>query len=69
MMCTTQKRYVCELPWGGGGGGENFNYLPQRGEDYENLKRGGSMVREQDFLKGGLALFLFIFVKVYHVYI
>ena len=35
----------------------------------KNLKRGGSMVREQDFLKGGLALFLFIFVKVYHVYI
>ena len=51
------------------GGEVNFDYLPQR-ENLKNLKKGsGSMVQGQAFLKGGLTLFLFNFLKVYHFYI
>ena len=53
------------------GGRVNFNYLPQRGGPWKIRKRGRSIVQEQVFLKGGgrVALSLFIFVKVYYIYI
>ena len=41
-----------------GGGGGDIDYLPWRGES-EKLKKVGSMVQGQVFLKGGLTLFLF----------
>ena len=52
-----------------GGGEVNFNYLPRRRESGNLEKGGGSMVQGQAFLKGGLALFLFNFFKIYHFYI
>ena len=61
MMCTTQKRYVCELPWGGGG--VNFNYLPQRGEDYEKFKKGWKYGAGAGLLKRGVGTFPIYFCQ------
>ena len=45
-------------------------WLPHpEGEIWKIKKRGESIVQRQVFLKGGLALFLFHFFKVYHFYI
>ena len=52
------------------GRGVNFDYPSQWGASEDFQKRDGSMVLGQAFLKGeGLALFLFVFFKVYDFYI
>ena len=53
MMCTTQKRYVCELPWGGGGGGE----------DYEKFKKGWKYGAGAGLLKRGVGTFPIYFCQ------
>ena len=60
---------IVRTPYFFKGGELNFNYLPRRGESEKSKKMGGSMVQEQVFLKGGLALILFNFFKVYYFYI
>ena len=57
------------------GTGVNFSYLPPRGGIWKIKKKSGSMVQGYVFLKmeggwgGGLKLFLFNFLQVYHTYI
>ena len=51
-----------------GSGEVNFDYLPWRGGS-EKLKKGGSIIQGQIFLKEGGWHFSHFFFKVYHFYI